>query len=421
MAKKHLIIGCGSAALAALNKIRSITQDDEIKLVTKEPYLPYSPTSLPYLLAGKIKEADIWIKDADYFRQQRATLLTNKEVVQLLPEEKRVIYGDGSADSYDSLLIASGSDPAKLRIPGMDEVGFLGFHTLDDCHQLLAQLKGKKSVTILGGGLIGMEIAAALVERGYKVRVLEMEERVLPLYFDREPAEAIKSVFASKGVELFTGKRVAKLSLAKGKTTITCADGDTFVTDLLLTCTGVRARTSFLKDSDIKTNQGIVVDTRMQTSREGVYAAGDVAEAKDFFSNGLGISGIIPAAVEQSKVAGANMAGQASEYRGWVSMNVFNFFGNTASSVGLSMASGKDKEILEKRDEQRFQRLVFQDGHLVGAMFLNIPVDPGVVRYIIENRTEVGDHKPLLAERVRETSLWLMLEAERKQAGVMEG
>jgi len=421
MAKKHLIIGCGSAGLAALEKIRSITPEDEIKVASREPYLPYSPTSLPYLLADKIKESDIWIKDTDYFRRQAATFLPGKEVVQLLPDEKQVIYSDGDTDSYDTLLIASGSEPAKPPIPGIDDVGFLGFHTLEDYYHLLPLLEGKRSVTILGAGLIGMEIAAALAERGYQVRVIEMESRVLPLYFDEEPSSYIKSIFAGRGIEILTGKRVAELNAANGKTNVICADGDTFATDILLTCTGVRARATFTQGCGIKLNQGVVVDRRMRTNQEGVYAAGDVAEAIDFFSGQYGINGIIPSAVEQGKVAGANMAGEETEYRGWVSMNVFNFFGNIASSIGLSMVSGEDKEVLERWDEHCFQRLVFQDSHLIGAMFLNIEVDPGVIRHLIENRIDVGNYRQLLLQKVRETSLWLMLETERKQARLVEG
>ncbi len=418
MAKKHVIIGCGSAALAALEKIRSINSDDEIKLVSREPYSPYSPTSLPYLLAGKIKESDIWIKDPDYFIRQSATFLPGKEVARLLPDENQVIYSDGNADNYDTLLIASGSEPAKPPIPGIDEVGFLGFHTLEDYYRLLPLLEGKRNVTILGAGLIGMEIAAALVERGHQVRVIEMESRVLPLYFDEEPSAYIGSAFAGKGVEILTGTRVAELKTANGKTSIVCASGDTFATDLLLTCTGVRARTGFTQGSGIELNQGIVVDRRMRTNKEEVYAAGDVAEAMDFFSGQYGISGIIPSAVGQGKVAGANMAGEEAEYRGWVSMNTFNFLGHTASSIGLSMVSGEDKDILQRQNDGHFQRLVFQDGHLIGAMFLNIEVNPGVVRYLIENKIEVENYKQLLSQKVRETSLWLMLEAERKQTSM---
>jgi phenylglyoxylate dehydrogenase epsilon subunit len=421
MAKKHVIIGCGSAALAALEKIRGINSDDEISVVSMEPYLPYSPTSLPYLLAGKVKESDIWIKDEDYFHGQNATLLRGKEVVQLPPDRKQVVYGDGNSDDYDTLLIASGSEPAKPPIPGIDEVGFLGFHTLEDYHRLLPLLEGRRNVTILGAGLIGMEIAAALAERGHQVRVIEMESRVLPLYFDEEPSAYIKSAFAGKGVEIFTGKQVAELNTANGKANIICTNGDTFATDLLLTCTGVRPRTAFTQGSGIETNQGVVVDRRMQTNKEGVYAAGDVAEAVDFFSGQYGISGIIPSAVEQGKVAGANMAGEEAAYQGWVSMNVFNFLGHTASSIGLSMVGREDKEVLERQDDGHFQRLVFQDGHLIGAMFLNIEVNPGVVRYLIENKIGVANHKQLLSQKVRETSLWLMLEAERKQAGLVEG
>ncbi len=413
--RRHLIIGCGAAALSALLAIRNIAQDDEIKVVSKEPHLPYSPTSLPYLLADRIKESDIWIKNADYFHKQQAVFLPGKEVVRLLPEENKVIYDDGHWDSYDALLIASGSAAAKPPIPGIDRVNFLGLHTLEDYYRLVLLLEGKRTVTILGAGLIGMEVAIALLHRGYRVKVIEMEDRVLPLYFDEKPSSFIKSIIEEKGIEILTSKRVAELDEARGKTHILCSDGDSFVTDLLLICTGVRARTAFAQGCGLEVHQGLVVDRRMRSNKEGIYAAGDVAEAIDFFSGQKGISGVIPCAVEQGKIAGANMAGKETEYRGWISMNVFSFFGNTASSIGLSMVKGDGKEVLERWDGRCFQRLVFQDQYLVGAMFLNIEVNLGVIRYLMENKIDLREHKGHLFRNTREVSRKLIFEREKRR------
>ena len=111
--RRHLIIGCGPAALPALEKIRSINQQDEIKLVTMENFLPYSPAALPYLLSGRTTESNICIANESYFEKLRVSLVTGKEVVGVLPERKEVIYGDGGKDNYDTLLIASGSAPIE--------------------------------------------------------------------------------------------------------------------------------------------------------------------------------------------------------------------------------------------------------------------------------------------------------------------
>ena len=418
MAKKHLIIGCGSAGLNALEKIRSLTQEDEVKIVTGEDHLPYSPTVLPYFLADRIKETDIWTKEEGYFQKMNASFARGKEVVQLLPEKKQVVYQDGTSDEYDTLLIASGSEPAKPPIKGLEEAGFLGVHTLDDCHEILRQLQGKKDVAVLGAGLIGMEVAIALCERGYKVKVIEKEKNVLPLYFDKETATYIEQIFRNAGIELFTGKEVTEVGKNKERVEIKLSDGSLLEADSLITATGVKARAAFLNGTGIKLNNGILVDERMGTNIADVYAAGDIAEAQGFFDHEFGISATIPNAVNQGKVAGANMAGEPTEYEGWISMNVFNFFGHRACSIGLSAMAEGDKEVLEQKDEKqkRVKKLIFQGNRLVGAMFLNVDVDPGVILYLVEKRLDIGQYKQMLFDRTRDVSLWLGLETERKEA-----
>jgi len=423
MARKYLIIGCGSAGLAALEKIRSLTSEDEVRLVTKENCLPYSPTCLPYLLAGRIKETDMWIGDKEYFQSLKASWLKGKNVIKVLPEEKKVVYDDGTFDRYDALLVASGSEPVKPPIDGLEQSGAMSFHTLGDCYKLRSALAHRKGVTILGAGLVGMELALALCEVGCRVKVVEKEARVLPLYFHERAAAYITDIFLDHGVRIFTNKEVVGVRGRGEKIEVSCTDGDVFATDLLLTCVGVRPRTSFLADSGVRINVGVVVDRRMKTNIEGIYAAGDVAEAPDFFFGQPGINAIIPNAVVQGGIAGANMVGEEEEFKGWISMNVFNFFSNMACSIGLCLAEEEDKQILEKegRQEKSVKRLVFENDKLIGAMFVNEEVDPGVIHYLIENRIELKDHKELLLERTKEASRWLMLEAEKKQAMSLEG
>ncbi|MFH1091442.1 MAG: FAD/NAD(P)-binding oxidoreductase, partial [Pseudomonadota bacterium] len=124
--KKHLIIGSGPAALSAAETIRSLSPDDEIKLITSEKTLPYSPAALPYLLAGRLKAAGMWIRDEDYFRQNRLTFDRGTKVVEVLPREKSVRFKGGRIESYDQLLIASGAEPVKPGLEGLQDIDCLG-------------------------------------------------------------------------------------------------------------------------------------------------------------------------------------------------------------------------------------------------------------------------------------------------------
>lgn len=418
MAKRHLIIGCGPAGLSALGKIRGISPGDEVKLISKEVYLPYSPTVLPSLISGRISEANIWLKDEQYFQRIQVTFSRGKEVVRVLPDEKRVVYQDKSTDEYDNLLIASGSAPIKPPIAGLEKVGFFGFHTLEDYRRLLAAPR-REEIAILGGGLVGTELAVALYEAGHRVKLIEKEQQILPLYFDRLAATFIEDILRKQGIELFCSREVIEVRKQKGQLELVCASGEIIRADLLITCIGVGANIAFLSGSGIKLNRGIVVDNQMRTSVEDVFAAGDVAEAPDFFSAEPGINAIVPVAIDQGEVAGANMVGEAASFKGWIPMNVFSLHDNVASSIGLSMAHG---ERLEDKDDHRtaFKRLVFQDGRLIGAMFVNVDVDPGVIRYLIENKTDITPYKEMLLERTGDTSRWLMLKAEKEKSELMQ-
>lgn len=420
--KKHLIIGCSSAALSALEKIRAIAPEDEIKLVTKEEYPPYSPTSLPYLLSGRITEKELPLREEDYLETLKASLALGKEVTQVLTQKKEVVYGDGSTESYDDLLIASGAKALQPSIPGLDAVGSTVFRTLSDYHRLSRELEGKKDVTILGGGLVGFELAVALLEKGYRVNIVEMEDRILPMYFDKEAASIIQEIFAQEGAQIQIGTAAEEVGRNGERIEIRLSQGSPLSADVLITAVGVRANTDFLKGSGISIQDGVLVDRRMRTDVEDVYAAGDVAQAPNFFTGQPEVNPILPSAVVQGRIAGRNMAGQDAEYEGGISMNNFNFFGYTAFSVGQAMFPATDAKILKKVDPatRSFRKLVFDQGRLVGAMFLNEEADPGVLHYLIRKRMAVSPHEERLLDSTTETGRWLMLRTEKQESMLLE-
>jgi phenylglyoxylate dehydrogenase epsilon subunit len=425
--KRHIIIGSGSAALSALERIRSITGEDEIKVITKDTFLPYSPTALPHLLSGRIREADMVMRDEGYFQDMGCACLKGKEVSRIVPERKEIIFGDEEKERYDTLLIATGSRPVSPAIKGLDAVGFISFHTIEDCRRLQSELdrmdrKGK--VAILGAGLVGMEIATALLEAGYGVQIIEKEKRILPLYFDSEVEVDIRGICQAKGAQLFTSKEVTEARRNNGKIEVGFKGGS-LEADILITAVGVKANTNLVANTNIRLRNGILVDSRMKTSVEDIYAAGDVAETPSFFTNELGMNPILPEAVTQGKIAGTNMAGGDNnyEYEGWIPMNLFNFFGNVALSVGLSQPESNDYLILKHHDDNKkqFKKLIFKGDLLVGAVFLNIDVSPGIIHYLIKRRVDVHSYQELLLEKPKEISYMLMLQTERKEGFLSRG
>ena len=408
--KKHFIIGAGPAALSALEEIRRVTPEDEVKLVTKEEHPPYSPAALPYLLSGRITEAALWMRSENYFENLRSSLVMGMEVRQVVPEHQKVVYADGTSENYDTLLIASGAEPTIPPIKGMEEVDVQSFRTLADCRRLMQVLTGKKDVAVLGAGMMGIKIAVALQGKGYRVNIIEKEPGVLPLHFDDEAQKYIRDIFTEQKIHLFIGTSITSVQRKGERIRITLPKGGGIDADILINATGVKSRVSFLEGTEIKLNKGIGVDRRMWAGTDNIYAAGDVAEAHDFFTGEPKMNGIIPGAVNQGRVAGANMAGGDEKYEGGIPVTAFSFAGNNAFSIGIMAPKDNAGLILKQKDDERrrFKKLVFSEDRLIGGMFLNEKIDPGLILHLIKRRVDMTPHKEALFEGTKPlTDPWL--------------
>lgn len=417
--RKHLIIGCGAAAFAAGQRIRSLSPEDEVVMVTKDNHLPYSLAALPYIISGRIAEADPWLSDEDCLRKMGCSLIKGKEVTAVHPEHKQVSYKDGSLESYDSLLIATGSQPVMVNIKGLEEAGFATFHTLDDCRGLKQQLTGKQDIAIYGGGLVATELAIALLEAGYRVKLI-VRSRILRRYFDQEAGDMIEDILASHGAQIHKDSTIEEVKKSRKRIRIALSTGGAVDADIIAIALGVRPSAPFLKGSEVKMREGVLVDHRMRTNREDIYAAGDVAESPDFLSGNPGLNPILPSAIDQGKVAGSNMAGEEVDYEGWLPMNILSFFGHRAFSIGTF--DGDGCKILKASDAQkkRYKKLAYKDDWLVGASFVDVDLFPGVFQYLIRKKINLGQYAELLFKKPKEISTWLMLEAERKETLSLE-
>jgi phenylglyoxylate dehydrogenase epsilon subunit len=411
--RRLVIIGCGTAALTALKQIRKTGRNDEVLLLSMEAYSPYSPMSLPYLVSERVKGPDIHIVNEEFFRQMDATLMKETRVVGLLPSERKILFESGESIQYDRLLIATGSDPIVPQI--LKEAGCAGFHTMDDCLALIRRLQNRRRIGIIGAGLVGMELAAALREKGHEVSVVAPREKILRNYFDAEAGRIIRDLFTDAGVavHLNWGEAVSARQ-SGGETHVLFGREKTLDAEIVLSCMGVSPRISFLAGTGVSIDRGVVVDRHMSTNIPDVFAAGDVAEAADFFTGETGFNPILPNAVSQGKVAGSNMAGETSEYGGWVSMNTFNFFGHLATSIGRTMAGPGDEELVRK-EESGYKKMVLTGSTLVGATFIDTRIDAGVIQYLIRMKAQVGSHKGALLNSPRETAFWLMNDMEKQQ------
>lgn len=415
MGKKRrlVIIGCGTAALSAVKQIRRTGFDDELTLLSMEPHAPYSPMSLPYLISERATQEDIRIAPDDFFRRMSAAFIRNARAIGIVPGERKVLLEGEKAIEYDRLLIATGSDPVVPNV--LRQAGSLGFHVLDDCLALIEQLKkGARRVAILGAGLVAMEVAAALREKGHEVHVIAPRERILRSYFDLEASGRIMELFASAGVavSLNWGEAV-KAERSSAGARVQFSRSKTAETEILLSCMGIKPRVSLVEGSGVAVDGGIAVDRQMRTNIPDIFAAGDVAAAESFFGGKKGVNPILPNAVSQGKTAGSCMVDEKAEYEGWLPMNSFNFFGHLATSVGETTPSPGDEDLVERTNG--YKKMIFREGALVGAAFIDADVDAGVIRFLIRKKTKVGGNKEMLLKAPREAAFRLMAEAEKRE------
>ncbi|MFA6314361.1 MAG: NAD(P)/FAD-dependent oxidoreductase [Sterolibacterium sp.] len=393
---QYLIVGASHAALAAVQAIRMHDPVGSVTVVSKDDALPYSPTVLPYVVSGRSDPAGVFLRDAAYFSKYQVNYLKGAAVTGIAAAGKRVSLSSGVEIAYEKLLLATGAAPLLPPIPGLNAVDYHVLRSLGDAVKLRQALGEAHHAVVLGAGLVGMHAAENLSKAGAQVTVVEMQPTVLAGYFDRDAAAIIEDVFAAKGVTLKMNNKVVKLS-PRNKTgaVVSLADAQQLEADLLLVSAGVAPVIDYLNGSGAKTDKGILVDDRMHTSAENIWAAGDVAQARDFFGAGENsakiINGILPDAVEQGKIAGMAMAGDPAlkNYPGGVPLNTYTFFGQQAISVG-SQNQGDVVALEVDREQRRYLKIVMQDNRLTGIFGINVAFDPGVMWELILRRIDLS-------------------------------
>jgi phenylglyoxylate dehydrogenase epsilon subunit len=280
---QYLIIGCSHAGLAALEAIRLQDEKSAVTVVTREDSLPYSPTILPYVISGEMDPEVIHLRDQAFFDRLDVTFRTATAVNRINTEKKWVNLESGEKIYYEKLLLATGADAEIPSFPGIETVPYQAVRTLEDALRLRQSIQTAKSAIVIGAGLIAMHTAENLAQRGLQVTLVVRRQVSLFAYFDGTAARMIENIFSDHGVTLATGSGVSKISPAKGGCEVELESGRAISGDLLLLATGVRPRISYLESSNIQVDRGILVNERMRTSITDVWAAGDVAQAPDFF------------------------------------------------------------------------------------------------------------------------------------------
>jgi len=411
---KYLIVGSSHAALEALNAIRMLDRDGSVAMVSRDRNLPYSPTILPYVVSGRSHPQSIALRDDGYFERLGVRFRRGAALTALDAGAGTALLETGEAWRYQKLLLATGARPALPPLAGLEATPFHVLRTLDDALGLRSAIGRARSALVLGAGLIGMHAAENLVEAGCEVTVVEKEPWVLPGYFDATAARLIERAFAERGVRMVTGQVAVGAARHGQRRVVTLDDGEELSADLLLVSTGVAPEIGYLEGSGVEADRGVLVDDAMRTGVANIWAAGDVAQARDFYGPQPIVNGILPDAVEQGRIAGMSMVDDPAlkAYPGGVPLNTFTFFGQHAISVGLGgaveTANGLEIDELIDAGRNSCRKIVMEDDRLLGISGINVELDAGIMWQLILRRVDLRSVKGEFIARPRDTGRFLM-------------
>lgn len=396
------IVGNSAAALSALESFRERDQTASVTLISAEPGPAYSRVLLPYYLRRRLSYNGVFIRQMSDYERLRTATEFGVRVVRVDPAMRELELADGRHLGFDRLLLATGSSPARPPIPGLDGPGIHTLWTLDDATRLDPLFREGAHVMVLGSGFVALQAAWAARQRGLQVTVVELLDQILPRVLDAAAARILHEQLLAFGVDVRTGTRTDDLETDHdGRVRVSIGGTGAFVVDAVIVATGARPNDGLLPECLEPGEPGIPVADTMETGVDGVFAAGDVTRGPTAAGGPREIHALWPTAVEQGRVAGANLAGARLSYAGSLSMNVTEMFGLTVASLGRFVEDAGD-DVFESRDLAgiRYLKLVSRAGVPVGAVALGEP----------EGAALLGRLRPFVRQRRRLPDLSAFLE-----------
>jgi NAD(P)H-nitrite reductase large subunit len=398
---KYLIIGNSAGGIGAAEAIREVDKAGAITIVSDESYPTYSrPLISKHLAEGRLLERMLF-RLPDFYEKGNIRTIFGEKVAQVSFNKHIVKLESVRRLTWQKLLLATGGLPIVPKIEGIGAKGVFTFTKLDDAKaidEFLNQHRIEVRAVVIGGGLIGVSNAEALVKRGVEVTIVEMKERILNTILDEETSALEEKALMEAGVEVITGHTVGKINsnLLGEANGVSLDNNRTIPCEMVVVAIGVKPRLELVSHSGIKTNRGIVVDRHMAASIPDVYACGDVAEAYDFVYGKNRLTPIWPNAYTGGRIAGFNMAGTKAEYQGGTSMNSLTYFGVDIVSVGMVTPPDDGYEVISHRNGDIYRKVMLKDGLIVGMVFAGDIEKSGIIYSLMKDRVDVSGFKEAL-------------------------
>lgn len=380
-----VIVGNSAAGLSAVNTLRRYNQYSSIALFDREDCPAYSRVSLPYYIVGKASRDKLFIVDPAFYERMGVNAFLGQEVAEINPLKKEIRTLQGLKCSYGKLFLGIGGESKKT---GLEQEKAERLRHLKDGDAIHSGIAEAKSVTGLGAGLVTVPLLSHLKEEMEKNLVIS-SDRILSRVVEREASFLLEEEMAKKGVRLFKKDDVTKIT-ANGKLTLHLKSGNTILTDFLIIGKGVEPNIELAQKAGIEVDQGIIVDEKMRTSAEDVYAGGDCAQGKDFITGKPVIQGNWFTAVEQGEAAAKSMLGLDFQYEGSLKHNITYIFGKEVAVVGYNREDAPFSYSYYN-SKTGLYRCVFLDEkeRLIGATLIGETDESGIYYYLVKTRAKI--------------------------------
>jgi nitrite reductase (NADH) large subunit len=391
--KRYLIIGDGVAGARAAVRIRETDPKGEIQIFTEEAYPFYYRVRFPELVAGEVTVKDITIHTNEWYQSRGISLHLEEPIVEVHPEKREVLSKQGAVYAYDSLLIATGGLAFVPPIKGVKKKGAFTLRSMQDAIAMKEFSGGVNQAILIGGGLVGLETGGALLRRGIKVAVIEHNPRILPRQMDPEGSQILQGKMEGMGFSFYLNGQSEEILGEERVEGLRLKDGRIVEGQMVIVSAGVRPNIELAKAVGLETKNGILVNDRLETKTQGIFAAGDVAEHRGR------CYGIWPAAQRQGEIAGVNMAGGNLIYEGTVVSNTLKVVGIALTSAGDIDPEGKLECVVRSdREKCEYCKVTFQEDRIVGCIFLGRTEGVSEVLNAIEKKMNVKDVKESILE-----------------------
>ena len=386
MSEPLVIVGNGMAAARLVDELaKTALGRYAIAVIGEEPRLAYNRVLLSSVLAGETASHEIELKPADWWRDRGVTLKYGCAVIEIDVGRRELRIANDESVEFSKLVLATGSTPLRLNVPGAELAGVHTFRDSRDVDLLLTLAAAKKRVVVVGGGLLGLEAAYGLAKAGAPVTLVHLMDRLMERQLDAPAAALLKSLVEPRGITVLLNANTARILGERRVEGVELADGRRIDADAVIFAAGIRPNIALASAAGIPAGRGIIVDDQLQTGARGIFALGECAEHRGV------CYGLVEPAYEQARVLAQHLAGRTAVYCGSVVATNLKVSGVSVFSAG-DYLSGDSTESIVLSDVGRgtYKKLVISEGRLAGAVLVGDVADALWYLDLIRGREEVA-------------------------------